>query len=221
MGCILILGDQVINPVFGFEGVQRVLFKPNTELSLNFLPEAIIKVPYEFNNLFTLSLCLCVFVCVYTGALCYVELGTMITKSGAEYSYLAEAFCPILAYLYSWTTVMVLKPSSFAIITLSFAEYASTPFYPGCTPPVVITKCLAAAAICKFYCYPYLKGSNLHTPLLVLVHTCFGKCLTASFSAATRSCFLEKALINQLYTICSITKQQTDKDSELGGTFRS
>uniref|UniRef100_A0A3Q3J0N6 b(0,+)-type amino acid transporter 1 n=1 Tax=Monopterus albus TaxID=43700 RepID=A0A3Q3J0N6_MONAL len=81
------------------------------------------------------------------GALCYTELGTMITKSGGEYSYLMEAFGPIVAYLYSWTTVMVLKPSSFAIITLSFAEYAATPFYPGCTPPFFVTKCLAAAAI--------------------------------------------------------------------------
>ncbi|XP_035484255.2 b(0,+)-type amino acid transporter 1 isoform X1 [Scophthalmus maximus] len=81
------------------------------------------------------------------GALCYAELGTMITKSGGDYSYLNEAFGPLVAYLYSWTTVMVLKPSSFAIITLSFAEYASTPFYPGCTPPLIVTKCLSAAAI--------------------------------------------------------------------------
>ncbi|XP_013880492.1 b(0,+)-type amino acid transporter 1 [Austrofundulus limnaeus] len=81
------------------------------------------------------------------GALCYAELGTMITKSGGEYSYLMEAFGNLLAYLYSWTTVMVLKPSSFAIITLSFAEYASAPFYAGCTPPVLVLKCLSAAAI--------------------------------------------------------------------------
>ncbi|KAM3876935.1 b(0,+)-type amino acid transporter 1 [Diretmus argenteus] len=81
------------------------------------------------------------------GALCYAELGTMITKSGGEYSYLMEAFGSIIAYIYSWTTVMVLKPSSFAIICLSLAEYASTPFYPGCSPPVVVTKCLSVAAI--------------------------------------------------------------------------
>ncbi|MED6243851.1 b(0,+)-type amino acid transporter 1, partial [Ataeniobius toweri] len=80
-------------------------------------------------------------------ALCYAELGTMITKSGAEYSYLIEAFGSLVGYLYSWTTVMVLKPSSFAIITLSFAEYASAPFYPDCTPPLVVIKCLSAAAI--------------------------------------------------------------------------
>ncbi|XP_068172504.1 b(0,+)-type amino acid transporter 1-like isoform X2 [Antennarius striatus] len=81
------------------------------------------------------------------GALCYAELGTMITKSGGEYSYFMEAFGSIVAYLFSWTTVMVLKPSSLAIITLSFAKYASSPFYPGCTPPLVVTKCLAATAI--------------------------------------------------------------------------
>uniref|UniRef100_A0A3Q4GGU0 Solute carrier family 7 member 9 n=1 Tax=Neolamprologus brichardi TaxID=32507 RepID=A0A3Q4GGU0_NEOBR len=81
------------------------------------------------------------------GALCYAELGTMITKSGGEYPYFMEAFGSIVAYLYSWTTIMVLKPSSFAIITLSFAEYASTPFYPGCSLPLIVTKCLAAAAI--------------------------------------------------------------------------
>ncbi|KAM4602929.1 b(0,+)-type amino acid transporter 1 [Polymixia lowei] len=81
------------------------------------------------------------------GALCYAELGTMIPKSGGEYPYLKEAFGSIVAYLYSWTTAIVLKPSSFAIMTLSFAEYASTPFYPGCKPPTIITKCLSAAAI--------------------------------------------------------------------------
>ncbi|XP_016402699.1 b(0,+)-type amino acid transporter 1-like [Sinocyclocheilus rhinocerous] len=58
-----------------------------------------------------------------------------------------EGFGPVLAYLYSWSTIIVLKPSSFAIIALSCAEYASTPFYPECTPPQVVTKCLAAACI--------------------------------------------------------------------------
>lgn len=101
--------------------------------------------------LFYISLfCFCVCTCGCTGALCYAELGTMITKSGGEYPYLMEAFGSIMAYLYSWITVMVLKPSSFAIITLSFAEYASTPFYPGCTAPLLVTKSLAAVAISKF-----------------------------------------------------------------------
>ncbi|XP_060109926.1 B(0,+)-type amino acid transporter 1 [Heteronotia binoei] len=81
------------------------------------------------------------------GALCFAELGTMITKSGGEYPYLMEAFGPIPAYLFSWTAFIVTKPSSFAIICLSFAKYASAPFYPGCDPPIAVVKCLAVAAI--------------------------------------------------------------------------
>ncbi|KAF7687918.1 b(0,+)-type amino acid transporter 1 isoform X2 [Silurus meridionalis] len=81
------------------------------------------------------------------GALCYAELGTMITKSGGEYPYLMESFGPIPAYLYSWTTILILKPSSLAIMSLSCGEYAATSFYPGCTPPVIVIKSLAAASI--------------------------------------------------------------------------
>ncbi|XP_042677635.1 B(0,+)-type amino acid transporter 1 isoform X1 [Centrocercus urophasianus] len=81
------------------------------------------------------------------GALCFAELGTTITKSGGEYPYLMEAFGPIPAFLFSWASLLVMKPSSFAIVCLSFAEYASAPFYPGCDPPQVVIKCLAAAAI--------------------------------------------------------------------------
>ncbi|XP_003977475.1 b(0,+)-type amino acid transporter 1 [Takifugu rubripes] len=81
------------------------------------------------------------------GALCYAELGTTIVKSGGDYSYYLEAFHPIVAFLFSWTTVIALKPSSLAIITLSFAEYASSPFFPGCSPPTIVIKFLAATAI--------------------------------------------------------------------------
>ncbi|XP_004636883.3 b(0,+)-type amino acid transporter 1 [Octodon degus] len=81
------------------------------------------------------------------GALCYAELGTMITKSGGEYPYLMEAFGPIPAYVFSWASTMVIKPSSFAIICLSFSEYVCAAFYSGCKPPEVVIKCLAAAAI--------------------------------------------------------------------------
>uniref|UniRef100_A0A452UG92 b(0,+)-type amino acid transporter 1 n=1 Tax=Ursus maritimus TaxID=29073 RepID=A0A452UG92_URSMA len=79
------------------------------------------------------------------GALCFAELGTMITKSGGEYPYLMEAFGPIPAYLFSWTSLFVIKPTSFAIICLSFSEYVCAPFYSGCEPPKVVVKCLLGA----------------------------------------------------------------------------
>lgn len=89
------------------------------------------------------------FFCV-PGALCFAELGTMITKSGGEYPYLMEAFGPIPAYLFSWTSLIVMKPTSFAIICLSFSEYVCAAFYSGCKPPPVVVKLLAAAAICEW-----------------------------------------------------------------------
>ena len=84
------------------------------------------------------------------GALCYSELGTMIPLSGAEYVYLLEGFGPLAAFLYSWTSVIVLKPSQVAIICLAFGAYVIEPFFPGCgdredLQPVV--KLLAALAI--------------------------------------------------------------------------
>ncbi|KAK2553180.1 b0 [Acropora cervicornis] len=84
------------------------------------------------------------------GALSYAELGTMIPLSGAEYAYLLEAFGALPAFLYSWTSVIVLKPSQVAIICLAFGAYVIEPIFAGCgdradLQPIV--KLLAALAI--------------------------------------------------------------------------
>ncbi|XP_076810397.1 b(0,+)-type amino acid transporter 1-like [Clavelina lepadiformis] len=93
--------------------------------------------------------------CVWAGcgllatfsALSYVELGLMIRKSGGEYQYLKEAYGDLVAFLLAWTSIIVTKPSSFAIIAIGFAQYVTAPFYPGCTPPDTIMKCAAAFCI--------------------------------------------------------------------------
>ena len=50
--------------------------------------------------------------------------GTMIPSSGAEYSYFMEAFGPFPAYMFSWVSTFIIKPSQLAIICMSFAAYA-------------------------------------------------------------------------------------------------
>ena len=87
------------------------------------------------------------------GALSYAELGTMIPLSGAEYAYLLDAFGALPAFLYSWTSVIVLKPSQVAIICLAFGAYVIEPIFPGCgdradLQPIV--KLLAALAIGEY-----------------------------------------------------------------------
>ena len=66
------------------------------------------------------------------GALCYCELETMIPKSGGEFVYILEAFGAPFAFLYSWTSVTLLRPSQTALIALAFGKYVTEPFFPSC-----------------------------------------------------------------------------------------
>ncbi|CAD1474153.1 unnamed protein product, partial [Heterotrigona itama] len=81
------------------------------------------------------------------GALAYAELGTMNTSSGAEYAYFMDAFGAPPAFLFSWVSTLVLKPSQMAIISLSFAQYAVEAFAADCDPPEEVVKIVALLAI--------------------------------------------------------------------------
>ncbi|KAL5021728.1 hypothetical protein ScPMuIL_000883 [Solemya velum] len=88
------------------------------------------------------------------GALAYAELGTMITKSGAEYVYIKEAFSglhptlgPLPAFLFSWTSVLIFKPALFGVIALSFGLYTAEPFFGGCEVPQMLVKVLSVTCL--------------------------------------------------------------------------
>ena len=53
----------------------------------------------------------------------------MIPESGGEYPYILAAFGSLPAFLFSWMTVLVMKPASSAIITQAFAIYCVKPFF--------------------------------------------------------------------------------------------
>ena len=81
------------------------------------------------------------------GALAYAELGTMIPSSGAEYSYFMEAFGPFPAYMFSWVSTFIIKPSQLAIICMSFAAYAVEAFAYECEPDPKIVQLTALATV--------------------------------------------------------------------------
>ena len=97
------------------------------------------------------------------GALCYIELGTFIKKSGGEYTYILEAYSfhkrkrlleftgSLLAFLFSWSSVLVIRTCSLAIITMAFGRYLSRPFFieSDCDVPLWIVRLLALFAISK------------------------------------------------------------------------
>ncbi|KAI7874262.1 amino acid permease-domain-containing protein [Mucor mucedo] len=57
------------------------------------------------------------------GALCYAELGTMITKSGGEYQYLKYAYGLCAGLTFSWANLLLTNPIGTASIATVFAQY--------------------------------------------------------------------------------------------------
>lgn len=108
------------------------------------------------------------------GGLCYIELGLLIGKSGAEYNFIKEAYSfkkykvagllgSILSFLYVWCSVIIIRSSSLAIITLTCAEYLIRPFYIGCPSnsiPQSAVKLTSLIIISKFF-----KNCTLLSPM--------------------------------------------------------
>ena len=69
-----------------------------------------------------------------TGSLAYAELGTLIPKSGGEYSYMVDGLSPLHpfwgplpGFLFSWMNVLLLNPCGMAIGCMTCATYTLPP----------------------------------------------------------------------------------------------
>ena len=133
------------------------------------------------------------------GALCYFELGLLVRKAGGEYAILLEAYSfrkknrwvemlgSLVSFLFTWTTVFVLRGASASIITLTCARYLSRPFFIDCDVPESVVKLIALAALRKFLCLTICKY-NVHTCMHVVeVHVHVScTCVAASTLGLTR-----------------------------------
>ena len=93
------------------------------------------------------------------GGLCYTELGLLIQRTGAEYVYILEAYSfrnrnkwtkllgSLLAFLYTWTSILIIRPTSTSIIVLTCTRYLTRPFYVDCDIPETLLKTLTISII--------------------------------------------------------------------------
>ncbi|KAL1458500.1 hypothetical protein WDU94_008645 [Cyamophila willieti] len=82
------------------------------------------------------------------GALCYAELGTCISRSGGDYAYTLVAFGELPAFLRLWMGLLIMRPTTQAIVALTFAQYAMKPFFPNSELPENAVLMLAASCLC-------------------------------------------------------------------------
>ncbi|MGE5727382.1 MAG: amino acid permease, partial [Gemmatimonas sp.] len=65
----------------------------------------------------------------YLGALTYAEMGAMKPDAGGLYTYIRDAFGPLPAFLYGWTSFFVIASGSLATLAVAFSGYF-TEFLP-------------------------------------------------------------------------------------------
>ena len=59
------------------------------------------------------------------GALTFAELGGMFPNSGGVYNYIREAFGSLPAFLFGWTTLLVVTSGAIAALSLAMCKYVS------------------------------------------------------------------------------------------------
>lgn len=57
------------------------------------------------------------------GVLCYAELSSSFPQTGGNYVYLLKSMGRMVAFLFAWTEILIIRPGSIAAVAFIFAEY--------------------------------------------------------------------------------------------------
>ena len=101
------------------------------------------------------------------GALAFAELAALFPRTGGEYEYLAQAYHPIVGFLFGWSSLLMIQGGGLAAVSITFAQYArrlaGAP--PGNPIPIAVAALLLLALVNVLGVKP---GSRLLNALVVL-----------------------------------------------------
>ena len=86
---------------------------------------------------------------VVFGSFCYAELGAAMPEAGGDYVYLSRGLSPLCGFLYGWTSSMIMKPGSAAVIAAGLLRFT------GFLLPVVTTPMFTWHLSLPFQSQPY------------------------------------------------------------------
>lgn len=55
----------------------------------------------------------------------------------------------VFSFLLLWSAVLIMYPTTLAVIALTFSNYVLQPAFQNCLPPFIATKLLATICVCK------------------------------------------------------------------------
>jgi basic amino acid/polyamine antiporter, APA family len=93
----------------------------------------------------------------FCGALCYGELGSMMPRSGGEYTYLSNIYHPAIGFLSGWVSMVAGFAAPIALAAIALGEYAGA-ILPGLDKTVIavaviVILSLVHVAHVKFGCH--------------------------------------------------------------------
>lgn len=68
-------------------------------------------------------------------------------------------------FLLLWSAVLIMYPTTLAVIALTFSSYVLQPVFPNCVPPYMATRMLSATCLCRYLILNTddYTGFNLHS----------------------------------------------------------
>ena len=70
------------------------------------------------------------------GALSFAELAANITEEGGQYIYLKRIYSEKIAFLYGWTTFLVIQTGTIAAVCVAFSKFLVKCILNLCNPEV-------------------------------------------------------------------------------------